>query len=324
MTINAGAYFSTMFSGASCTLNFDVSAMVSPASQIWVKCDNGPWTQATLSAGTLAVTIPAASAGNSDIPYHLLEVFVKSTTETANRWNTGANSTQVRLTGLTLAPGAAILATQTAPRRLLIYGDCITEGVRTLGESATSDTDRNDSGMCWSLQLSEVLGAEIGVVGFGATGLTVAGSGNVPALPSSWNLLYAGVSRSFSPAPDAVIFNIGQNDGATNTVAAMTALLNGVLTSCPAAQVIVLRPFSGNQAANLQAAIAACSAPGRCFYVDTTGFFNTAYGSDSLNVHPSGPNNIGIIAPQIAAAIKPILAAATYRFRGTFERGLLG
>ena len=324
VTINAGAYFSTLFTGASCVLNFDVSAMVSPASEIWWKCDNGPWTAATLTGGTVAVTIPSVTAGNADVPYHLLEVYVKSSTETANRWNTGVNSTQVRFTGLTLAAGAAILATQTAPRRLLIYGDSITEGVRTLGESATNDTDRNDAGLCWSLQLSELLGAEVGVVGFGATGLTLAGSGNVPALPSSWNYLYAGVSRSFSPAPDAVIFNIGQNDGTTNTVAIMTALLNSVLAACPTAQVIVLRPFNGNQAANLQAAIAASSAPGRCFYIDTTGFFNTAYGSDSLNVHPSGPNNIGIIAPQIAAAIKPILATATYRFRGTFERGLLG
>jgi hypothetical protein len=321
VTINAGAYFSVLFSGASCTLNFDVSAMVTPQSQIWYKVDNGPYTQATLSTSTLAVTIPAASTGNTDIPYHFLEVFVKSTTETGNRWNTGSNSTQVRFTGLTLAAGAAILATQKAPYNVIVYGDSITEGVRTLGESAANDTDRNDSGVCWSLQLAELLGAEVGVVGFGATALVAnTGSGNVPTLPNSYNLLYQGVSRTFSPVPDLVVTNIGQNDGVTNTIATMTALLNSLLTACPTSKIAVMRPFSGNQAANLQAAIAACNSPFRVTYVDTTGFFNTAYGSDSLNVHPAGPNNIGLIAPQVAGLLKPILQNTSATYRGGFVR----
>ena len=328
ITVNAGAYFRTMFGGSTtCVLNFDVSAMVSPTSEIWSRIDNGPWTQAAVGT-TISLNIPAIMLSNGDVPYHLLELVVKSTTETQNRWNAG-NSTRVVFKGLTLDAGATLVAPLAAPKKLLIYGDSITEGVRTLGEAATNDTDRNDAMMGWAFRLGALLGAEVGVVGFGASGLSVTGSGNVPVLGTSYGLLYGGVSRSFSPAPDMVMFNEGTNDGSTNIVAAMTAVLNGIIAACPSTVVAVLRPFNGNQVANLQAAIAACSAPASCHYVDTTGFFNTAYGADSLSLHPSGPNDLGLIAPQLATVLRPLLSptggtTTVLSFRGGFQRGLLG
>ncbi len=328
ITVNAGAYFRTLFgSSTTCVLNFDVTGMVSPTSEIWSRIDNGAWVQAAVNT-PVSLHIPAITLSNADVPYHLLEVVVKSTTETQNRWNAG-NSTRVLFKGLTLDAGATLLAPLAAPKRLLIYGDSITEGVRTLGEVATNDTDRNDAMMGWAYRLGALLGAEVGVVGFGASGLSVTGSGNVPVLGSSYSLLYAGASRSFSPAPDMVVFNEGTNDGGNNIVAAMTAVLNAVIAACPAAVIAVLRPFNGNQASNLQAAIAACSNPAACHYVDTTGFFNTAYGADTANLHPSGPNDLGLIAPQIAGLLRPLLSPAggtttVLSFRGGFQRGLLG
>lgn len=322
-TANAGAYLRVLFTGGTCALAFDVTAMASPATQIWWRIDNGPWTQATLAA-SIACTVPAATAGNADVPYHLLEVVVKAMTETQNRWNAGT-STRLVFTGIGLAAGAAVLAPLTAPLRVLAYGDSITEGVRTLGETAASDTDRNDAAMGWAYRLGALLGAEVGVVGFGAQGLSVAGSGNVPVLGSSWNAQYAGASRGFSAVPDLVVINIGTNDGATNTVVAMTALLNNLISTCPARPIAVLRPFNGAQAANLQAAIAACSNPAACRWVDTTGFFNTAFGADALNLHPSGPNNTARVAPLIAAALRPFLAGGgAPGFRAGFQRSLLG
>ncbi len=323
ITVNPGAYFRTLFSGATCALNFDVSGMVAPASQIWWRIDNGAWTQASVAA-SVPCTIPAATAGNADVPYHLLEVVVKSATETQNRWNAG-NSTRVVFTGLVLSAGGAALAPGAAPIRVLVFGDSITEGVRTLGESATNDTDRNDAMMGWAHRLGALLGAEIGVVGFGATGLSVTGSGGVPPLGTSYALLYGGVARSFTPAPALVVFNIGTNDGATNTVAAMVSVLNSIITACPGVPIAVLRPFNGNQAANLQAAIAACGNPSACRWIDTTGFFDVSYGADGLALHPSGPNNLGRIAPLVAAALRPLLVGAGgLGFRAGFQRALLG
>jgi hypothetical protein len=122
-----------------------------------------------------------------------------------------------------------------------------------------------------------------------------------------------------------VVFNAGTNDGGTHIVAAMTGVLNGIIAACPGAIIVVLRPFNGNQAGNLQAAIAACNSPAACHYIDTTGFFNTTYGADSMNLHPSGPNGLGLIAPQLAQQLKPLLAGSRApAFGGGFQSGLLG
>jgi lysophospholipase L1-like esterase len=301
--------------------------MCTPASQIWWRIDNGPMTQASVTS-VVTLTIPAATLGNSDVPYHLLEVIVKSTTETANRWaNIGsAAGTAVIFTGLTLDAGASVLAPLAAPKTILCYGDSITEGVRTVGESSANDTDRNDAALGWAYRLGTLLGAEVAVVGFGASGLSITGSGGVPFFGSSYNLQYAGQARSFAAPPDLIVTNIGTNDGSTNTVAAMKGVLNGLIAACPGKPIAVLRPFNGNQAANLQAAIAGCNTPAACTYIDTTSFFNTTYGADSLNLHPSGPNDFARIAPQVAAALRPLLypAGGSATFRGGFQRGLLG
>lgn len=329
-TINAGAYFSILFTGTTCALNFNAAHMCAPASQIWWRIDGpeGVWTQANVAA-TVTCAVPASTSGNADIPYHLLEVVVKSTTETANRWNNvgSATGTAVIFTGLMVANGAALMAPLAAAKSILCYGDSVTEGVRTVGESAANDTDRNDAMSGWAFQLGKLLGAEVTVVGFGGTGLSAAGSGNVPALGASYNNLYLGQPRTFTPAPNLIVINIGTNDGGNNTVPAMTGVLNGLIAVCPGVPIAVLRPFDGNQAANLQAAIAACSNPAGCHYVDTTSFFNTAYGADGQGLHPSGPNNLGLVAPQVAAVLRPLLypaGIAAPMFRGGFQRGLLG
>ncbi len=305
-TINSGSYFRALFSGRSAVLLFNISTMVSPPSQIWWRVDNGPATQADVAAA-VPLNIPPITSGNADTPYHALEVTVKSTTERANRWLRPGNSTGVVFCGLVLDAGAAALASLPAPRSIIVYGDSITEGVRTLGEASPYDTDDNDAAMGWAYRLGGLLGAEVGVIGFGATGLSRGGSGNVPPTGASFGWYFAGSPRGFTPAPDLIVLNIGTNDGGTDTVAAGTALLNALLAACPAAPIGVLRPFNGAQAANLLAAIAGCAAPARVHYVDTTGFFDVSVGADSMKLHPSGANDVGRIAPQVAAALRPLL-----------------
>jgi hypothetical protein len=305
-TVNTGAYMRTLFSGNSVALTFDVSAMVSPPSQIMWRVDDGPLT-ATPVAGLVPLVIPPAAYKNGDLPFHFLEFVVKSTTETANRWLIEQNSVRVVFTGLVLDAGAGVAQAFPAPKNVLIYGDSITEGVRTIGESAPFDTDRNDVTVCWSFRQAALLGAEVGIVGFGATGLSRGGSGNVPALGSTYNMLWATVPRSFLPNPDLIVLNEGTNDGSADIVEEMTAVLNGLLTACPGTPIAVMRPFNGAEAANLRAAIAASSDPGLCNYIDTTGFFQPVYGADSMSLHPSGPNDVGRIAPQVAALLRPLL-----------------
>lgn len=321
-TISAGAYFRVLFTGTSVSLAFNVSAEGSPASELYTRVDGyetqSPWTEASVAA-TVTPTMPS---NTSAAPWHLLEVVVKSTSETLARWSTSPQ-TAVSLTGITLASGAAVVAPQMSSCTVLLYGDSITEGVRTVNSTAANDTDRNDAMQGWAYAQRGLLGCEVGIVGFGATGLTVAGSGSVPALPSAFALLYPGAPRSFSPPPDLIVLNEGTNDqnaSAAAVSAALQQVLAGLLAATPAStRIAVLRPFGGFQAAALQAGIAAAGSP-RVFYVDTTGFFNTAFGVDSTGLHPTGVNDLGLIAPQVSNALRALLPgrASAPTFGGQF------
>jgi lysophospholipase L1-like esterase len=302
-TINAGAYFKTIFGGTACTLNFDMTGIAAPLPQISYRVDRfGPWISVPIAA-SVAITIPADTADYANKPGHLLEVLVKSMTETQARWNTQA--TAVKLTGIILDAGKTLAAPPALPLNAIFYGDSITEGVRTVNMTATDDTNRNDAGQGWSLEAARILGAEIGNIGFGASGFNSTGSGGVPALPNSYNLLYAGVSRSFAVSPDVVVLMHGTNDSGDVTANA-TTVLNGLLAATTA-KIVVLRPFNGTaHASQLQAAVAACSTPSRCTYVDTAGWFTTANSSD--NLHPYGVENITHIAPLVANAVRSIMS----------------
>lgn len=301
-TVNAGAYFKTIFGGTSCTLNFDMTGVASPLPQISYRVDRfGPWISVPIAA-SVAITIPADTADYANKPGHLLEVLVKSMTETQNRWS--PQSTAVKLTGIVLDAGKTLSAPPALPLKAIFYGDSITEGVRTVNMTAPSDTNRNDAGQSWSLEVGRILGAEVGNVGFGGAGFNAAGSGSVPSLPNTYGLQYAGVARSFAVSPDVIVLMYGTNDTGDVTANA-TTVLNGLIAATTS-KIVVLRPFNGTaHASQLQAAIAACSAPSRCTYVDTAGWFTSANSPDT--VHPYGVENITHIAPLAANAIRTVM-----------------
>lgn len=306
-SINAGAEFRLLFTGTSCTLQFDMTSAGAPLSQISYQVDGtGAWTTVPIAANVV-ISVPSSTSDYADKGGHLVHVVVKSTSETINRWAV-ASQTAVILAGVVLDAGKAISKPAGAALKGIIYGDSITEGVRTLNATASNDTDRNDARQSWAYIMGKLLGADVGVIGFGRHGFTVTGNPDVPIFGSSYNFLSSGVARPFSTALDFVAINMGTNDSTANTVAAATGILNGLLTAT-AAKIIVFRPFKDtSQAANLQAAIAACSAPSRCFYVDTAGWFNTVNSADAL--HPYGNENIIHIAPLAAAAVRSALASA--------------
>lgn len=314
VSINAGAYFKTSFSGSQCSLSFDTDSITAlPVSEVSVSVDGMAPTIYNVSG-----VVPCSPSALVDIPVHSLRVAVKSTSETQTRWAT-LPLNRVALTSINIAPGSSFYAPKVLPKTLLFYGDSITEGVRTLGETQTYDTDRNDNSVEWSAQVANRLNAEYGIVGFGATGLTKSGSGSVPALTSSWNLIYPGQERSFATCPDAMIENEGTNDGdatAAAVQAAETTFLEAFTSMCPATKSIVMRPFDGQQWDALQAAVSAMGSR-NISLLDTTGFMNTAMGIDSLGLHPTANNAINFLAPQVATSVSKILEAPhsqTYTF----------
>jgi hypothetical protein len=307
---NPGAYFRTLFSGTSCVLNFNTSTNGTPLSQIWWRIDNGPWTSANV-ASTITCTIPPLLSGNTDTPYHVLEVGFKSMESAGalSRWASTAQ-TAIHFTGLTLAVGAAVHAPGNAARNILIYGDSITEGIRTLGEAQTNTPDDNDAFYGWVMALRELLGAEIGVVGFGGTGYT-SSFADCPTFVSSYNLMSSGVARVFSPVPSLIINNQGTNDGNNDVTAAATTVLNGLLAACPGTAIMILNPFPRGTNTFLQAAAVACSNPSLVTFTSTSGWLVSTYGVDSLGLHPSGANGKAILAPLVAAAAIPLLGGVT-------------
>ena len=288
----------------------------------------------------LNLTIPPDNTAG-DLPYHTLEIIVKSTTEQANRWQNDsviATSVRVMFRGLLLAPpppptlgrtgkkggkvaavAAAAAAAPSLPAlapwlpstlNLLMYGDSITEGVRTQGDKEALDTDRNDATQSWGYALGRLMGAETGVVGFGATGASKGGSGGVPAINFSYSYLWNNVPRVFVPQPDMVIFNEGTNDANTNITGPMVQVINGLQAINPGTPIVLLLPFDGAQAGNLKMACELAANPALCFFVDTAGVCNATFGIDNLGLHPTGPNDVARIAPQLAAKLRPILHAS--------------
>jgi lysophospholipase L1-like esterase len=301
-TINSGAYFKVLFSGTSCQLMTDTSGNAAPFSQFWARVDGTSFTRYTLAAGNPTFTI----ATNLLKRKHMLEVVVKSTSETIDRWT--KQKTGITFTGLMLDAGAKATAPTRKPFNILIFGDSITEGVRVNGYAGiANDTDRNDALQVYSWLLSQEVPAEVGVVGFGATGIIVAGSGGVPALGKSYPLLWAGQPRSFTnPEPDLIIYNEGTNDGSSIT-SGMLAVVRALLLAAPNAKQLLLLPFNGSHAAELKSVVATLG-NNKVVYGDTKGFFNTADSSDAL--HPYGYANIAFIAPKLASLVTPLLSLA--------------
>lgn len=310
-TICAGAYLRVLFDGDpnTLTVGFDVTNQPAPpnTSRVGIRIDGGPWQDSPVAA-SVTVTMPTTDTYQA----HLLELVVISTTEGANRWNAPQN-TAVVVTGIT---GDVTLSTRTSrprPLRVLAFGDSITEGVRTISLNAAGDVLRNDARIGWAYPLGEALGAEVGVVGFGATGLTKAGSGNVPKFVSSIPYLYADAVRDTTSAPpDIVIGHVGSNDLAASdaqVTADTTALCNWLIGGTPArCPILILPGWALRKASAIAAGVAACSNPNRVKYIDTTGWWNSADASDAL--HPYGYINLADLTPRVANVAATEIASA--------------
>lgn len=316
-TINAGAYLRTLFSGATCTLVFDMTGLVAPYPRIVVRVDGVTRQVATLAA-TVAVTMPSGQTNTQ----HLLEVVVDATDVAQDRWVSQTSS--VKLTGITLASsGDALTLPQRRPKNLLIYSDSIGEGINTLsspiGGGSLADTSADVS---WGLELGRLLGAEVGVVGFGGTGFTTGGSDGTPTFANSWNLLWQGQSRDFSAPPDWCVWNEGTN-GVTIISAAALAVLNPQLAAMPGTKFILQRPFENDlQTPALSAACSTSNDPARCLFVTSAGWIDSGDYSDGL--HPFGYALVAKVAPRLAAsalAFVPALTARTVTLTLAYEGG---
>jgi hypothetical protein len=317
ITINPGAYFRCTFQGSSCVLNVDTTvfngATSTPLPQILYRVDNhGTWNTVVLTSTSTTQAIPI------DIPIetlrfytqHNLEVVIKSTTETRTRWTASSLQTAFKLTSLSLDTGRGLSSPQQNQSiRTIIYSDSLGEGVRTVTSSGLtpSDTDRNDVHQTWSYVLGRALG-EVGMVCFGGTGYVQTGSGSVPNLQNSYNLIYQGVSRSFSTNPDLIVICLGQNDSTANSTAqttfinAVTTCINNLQAASPNSKFMIFC-FNSVKGPFIQQGIAACVNPQKVTFVDTTGYVVPNETVDGIHPYGFSSMKIGSRLIPIARAI---------------------
>lgn len=208
-----------------------------------------------------------------------VEVRLRGIEQTGNKWLLGAG---LLIESLDTPDAAGIITPWPDVRpKMLFIGDSITEGALGRG---TPSTPMNCCGdVSWPVLSAESLGCQAVVNGFGGTGLTVSGSGGMPA--ANVNAFFYMKDRPIDTAAENVKFiviNHGTNDNgqgvSTATFqAAYIAFLQALLAAHTSVQCIyAMRVFSGLYAAQVQAAVAAINDP-RVSYVDTSSWTDITY-----------------------------------------------
>lgn len=311
-TICAGAYWRTAFTSSgtgTLTALFDASAMPSVRrSRVGFRVDGGPWQDFDVQS-EIFLTMPS----NNTWAVHTVEMVVIGTTQGSNRW---ASPQAPAVVFLGLRSEATITARQIEARGLygVAFGDSITEGIQVLSSNLDlpNDVERSDARLAWSWPLTELLGAEVGVIGFGAAGLTRPGNGGVPAFPESASSQWQGQARDWTNprAPDFIAAHLGTNDIAASDAEVAEAarlLLDQWISATPATTKIVVFPnWLQRKTAALSTGISQCAAPSRVTLVNTTGWWSATDSPDSL--HPYGYVNLTTLAPRAAASIRSALA----------------
>ena len=263
--------------GRNLELELDTSALTVPFLNIGYAMNGGADTKLLVPPGqraaTLVLTIPQAAADGAaadgaaadgaaadgaaadERRVHTLRLYVESSVQQLDRWGDGPHrppACALRLRALTLPAGATAVPTPPRPRRLLVFGCSITEGVSAtvVAGERCGDLLTNAASATWARAMADALDADYGAVGFGRQGWRVGGNGGVPcfhrpdsdggasadaAAEASWRWLWAGVPRELGSGggggggggsgggsngggggmrpPEAVLVLHGTNDG---------------------------------------------------------------------------------------------------------------
>jgi hypothetical protein len=226
-----------------------------------------------LSNTTTLVLTPTPSGPLNKTAVHTLVVMIYNSKQGDNRWSApfAPRGAGLLVRGVELEDGAvAIARDDLAPKRCLIYGDSITEGVEAQCHPASDctiggDLCGNSATKTWGRAVAAAFDCEYSQVGFGSLGWTVGGGGGVvpvftPGDPSqsSWNQIYDGAPRTFENI-DYVFILHATNDGLRQkgtpaSVAAVTESVHGWLEAIRNAvgaetHVFLTVPFGGFGAA---------------------------------------------------------------------------
>jgi lysophospholipase L1-like esterase len=322
LAVNPGAYWKVNFGGTSVGVTVDVSALVSgsvAAKQYpqlsWV-IDGGSQSTAQLTSSSTTVSLGSSLSAGS----HTLQVWCFSTDAYTARWAAGESS--CKITAMVLDTGQALSAATLNAKRMIIFGDSITEGAWILGNTTdlTNYSLYEVGNYSYADQVALDLGVEYGKASFGGQSWMNTFNSDIPPLPNTWNYYFGTNSRlygvsQFSPLPDYMMVNMGTNDSAvsiTTVQSWLQSIRNAAGINC---KMFVLVDFRQTQAANIIAGFQAykkASMDGYAFLINlgSSGVtYSTTVPTYSYDgAHPNAAGHAAL-APLIYLAIQGYIAA---------------
>jgi lysophospholipase L1-like esterase len=309
-----GSYLHTRFSGARAALRVRLEGVGGAVKFRW-SIDAGPLQSATLRAGQELLPLAA------DLPdgEHALTLLLAATDANDDRWQIPRQA--VRLRGLVIDDAARLSPPAHRPaRRAVIFGDSITEGAWNLGDSYRVADGRwadwvahSDATQAWPRFLAEALQLDYGVIASGGMSWLRPSHSGIPPFPESWRFHWAGHPRTLNPAPDLVIVNMGTNDGARDTSAAVTQWLQDIRRATgPRTPVFLLIPFGQQNREPLSRAVQAANDPFvhliDCGPEAAAGLnkYREASAASFDGLHPNAATHAAL-ARLLAEKIKPLL-----------------
>lgn len=280
------------FTGKSLSIVVDSSTQVYEQPKIGVQIDGGAIRYVTIGTYASAVTLPLATglaAGTHQARISLEGLGI------VDRWN--AHTDRLKITAIQIDSNAATSAPSLRPKRMVAYGDSITEGASTLSNSDFVSTAQWST--TWDAVLAESLDAEVSAIGYQGQGYEVTGQGQVPGYLTAYNLLRSGVGRTFT-SPDYVFIHHGSNG--TVTQSDVATMLGRMRSSYPNAAIYLDVPFGGYNRAVITGAFHAQS-NAKTFLIDLGANGESTVASNSTDgAHPTPAGHA-----KLAAMMRPFV-----------------
>ena len=308
VTVNTGSTIITRFQGTDVTLHFTTTQYSHQFPTLWLQIDEGEW-KVVRPAEDLRISRMPLAAGT-----HVVRLVVKGFREWENRWDTPLVGSVV-FRGVTPDAGTQLLPAPERPAKLVEFlGDSITEGVLVLNTGPRETWTRekwpefSDGRRSWAYQSALLAGFEPRTVGFGRLGLSINANGGVPPALHSFPFVYSGAPIDNARLPNAVVINMGTNDGQRVSGEVFgplyRAYLQMIRKAYESTQILCLRPFNGAHASVIEAVVRELQ-DSKIRYVDTTGWIDAAvHTTDKVHLNLEGNR---VAAQKVAAILKTVL-----------------
>jgi lysophospholipase L1-like esterase len=201
--------------------------------KIGYRIDNGPINWQIVPVAAHSVTLQLAA--NLPAGDHEIKISLEGLGQD-NRWNNPTD--HLKILEFKIDEDAKTLAPKLRPKRVVVFGDSITEGANVYDNLDVVENKQWSE--TWDARLAQRLDAEISVIAYQAQGYEQGGGGDVPNFKHSYAYVRDGVKRKFSN-PDYVFVLHGANgDTSQDDVSTMMTKLR---VAYPKAKIFFGVPF---------------------------------------------------------------------------------